>query len=469
MEATAEKLEGSRVRLKVQVDPKDVGQEYDRAIRRVAQQVNIRGFRRGKAPRHIVENYVGTERVLHNLVEHLIPRAYAQAVQQTGVEPIEQPTLDVPDTPSLSEPLTFSAEVAVSPTAELGDLSDIRIEPETPEVTDAEVDARLDELGQAHSTWESVDRAAAAGDLVQVRVSVSGEGVEPREARSYSVILGENQFPAGFDEAVQGLKVGEQTEYVADMPHDDPNVELRGNRLTFGIEVEGVNERRPPELNDEFARNLGGLESLEALREQVREREMDAKRHQALHRLEDEALDALVARATFDIPDVLIEREQRSLVESQTRSLVAQGIAVDTYLGMTGQTRGEWQQEAREQAEGRVRRGVALEAFADTQGISVEAAEVEAECDRIAAMYPEERRPTVRRSLLQPDHRRDVEASVRNRRALARLVEMVTGGQALVGHHDHEPEPPAEVIETADAAAAAEPVEPTESEPPAEA
>lgn len=454
MQATVDKLDGSRVRLQVEVPPEDLHKEYDRAIRRVAREVNIKGFRRGKAPRHLVENAVGEAYVLRDLVEHLVPRAYDEAVEQTGVQPIDQPQLDLPGTPSLDTPLAFSAEVAVAPTVMLGDVSEVRLEPEEPEVAETDIEARVDQLREAHATWEPVEAPASRGDMVRMQVAIRGEGLEASEPQTYNVLLGENGFPDGFDDAVQGLKAGASTEFSADIPVSDPNPALRGKHVTFQIKIGAVNERRLPEATDEFAGQVGEFETLDALRAELRQRELDSKQHEAQRALEDAALDALVGRSTFEIPDVLIERERQVVVESQTRTLVAQGVAVDTYLGMTGQTRESWEQEARERALTRIRRGLVLEAHADGISLRVADDEVEAEADRIAATYPEARRRSVRRALLDDDRRPNIVGSLRNRASLAKLVQTATGGRAPVHDHEYDPEPPSEVLEAAEAAAA---------------
>jgi len=453
MQATAEKLDRSRVRLQVEVGTDDLKKEYDRAVRRVAGRVNIRGFRKGKAPRSIIESYLGVDYVMRDLVDNLVPRVYGEAVQQTGVTPIADPTLDMPDAPTLEKPLVFSAEVAVAPTAALGDLTDVHVATPEPEVTDAEVEADLEQLRRRHGTWEAVSEPAALGRMIQAQIEVRGEGLTQGKPQPYQIILGENGFPAGFDAAVVGLGAGQPASFTADIPADDPNVRLRGKHVTFAIQIEEVRERRLPELDDAFAMLAGRVESLDALRARVRAERLDQKRHELQHKLEEDALAALVERSTFDIPDVLIDRERDALVESQTRSLVAQGLAVDSYLAMTEQSREEWQAAARVRAERNIRHSLALDATARANQIEVSRDALEAEATRIAEFYPEDRRGAVRRSLLRGESRERIESNLRNRAALNHVVAKVTGGHApLHDHHDHAPE--AGLAATAEAAAA---------------
>ena len=456
MQATAEKLEGSRVRLKVEIEPEDLRKEYERAVRRVANRVNIPGFRRGKAPRRIVENVAGAEIVLREMVEYLVPRAYGDAIEQTGVEPIGQPEVDLPDEPALDKPLVFSAEVAVAPTVELDDTSDVEVSRDEVAVEDSEIASRLEEVRESGATWHPVERAAVFGNLVRMQIAISGEGIDPSPAQPYQVVLGDNGFPTGFDGAVEGRSAGDTSEFVADIPADDTNQHLRGKSARFEMRIEEVSERQVPDLDDDFARNVAGVEDFEALRASLRDALLDEKRHQAQHKLEEDALNALVGRASFDIPDVLIDSEQRALVESNTQALVQQGVAVDTYLGMTNQTREGWEAQARDDALRRIKRGLVLDAYAERVDVTADPDEVDQEIERVAETYPEARRDTVRRGLQRAESRARVENSVRSRVALAKLVHEATGGQEPLHHHGESHEPPTEVVEAAEAALVAE-------------
>lgn len=465
MQATASKLEGSRVRLDVEVDPEDLQREYARAIRRVSGRVSIPGFRRGKAPRPIVESYVGAEAVMREMVEHVVPRAYTDAVEQTGVEPLDQPELDLPDLPSLDAPLVFSAEVAVAPDVELGDTSTLEVEAETPEVPDEDVETQVTELRDMRTTWDPVERPAQVDDVVRVEISINAPGVQDSEPQPFSVRLGQNGFPAEFDQELAGKSAGDDFSFESDIPLDDPNPELRGRRVTFSGAVQDVSEARLPDLDDAFAQTMAGLDTMDALRADIRERLLEQRRIEAQAKLEDDVLDALVDASTFEVPAVLVEQEHSGLLERETQALVSRGIAVDTYLGSIGQTRGEWEQHWREQAVTRVNRGIVLEHYADAAEIQADDDEIVQEIDRVAAGYPEARQDTVRRSLARDDGRARIESAIRNRKALAKLVTAVTGHAGPAHDHQAEPEPDPDVAAVADAAATeAEPSEAAESE-----
>lgn len=452
MPATAEKLEGSRVRLAVEVPPEHLQKEYGRAIQRVGRRVKIPGFRPGKAPRRLVENAAGVGTVMQDLLEAVVPQAYTSALDETGVTPIDQPELDVPDLPTLDAPFLFSAEVAVAPTVELGDLDGVSIEVSIDEVTDDEIEAEIEQLRLTQASWEPVDRPAVAADMVQTRIQIVGEGIEPENPQPYNVLVGDNGFPAGFDGAVTGAVAGDTVSYDARIPPNDPNEALRGRDVTFEIQVDGVSERRLPDLDDEFGRSVGPFENLEAMRERITATLRERKAREAQQDLEEQAVQHLVQRATFEVADVLIERESAQVLRERTDALVQRGIPVDTYLAMREQTRDEWEEEARAESLNRIHRALALDAYADAHDITAEVEEMQAEVDRVAEFYPQERRNIIRTNLMRDEARQRVESSVRSRKAIRTLVAAVTDGTVPLHDYDqHHPEPSPEL------AAAAEP------------
>ena len=452
MPATAEKLEGSRVRLAVEVPPEDLQKEYSRAIQRVGRRVKIPGFRPGKAPRRLVENAAGVATVMQDLIESVVPQAYTSALSETGVNPIDQPELDVPELPSLDEPFLFSAEVAVAPTVELGDIADVSIEVPVAEVTEDEIDAEIEQLRVTQASWEPVERAAVAEDMVQTRIRIVDAGVDPEDPQPYNVLVGENGFPAGFDGAVTGAVAGDKVSYDASIPPNDPNEALRGKDVTFEIQVDGVSERQLPDLDDEFARSVGPFENVEGLRERITGALRERKAHEAQRELEEQAVQALIQRTTFEIADVLVERQREHVLREHTDALVQRGIPVDTYLAMRGQTRDAWQEEAGEEALNRIHRSLALDAYADAHDITVDADEMQAEVDRVAEFYPQERRNIIRTNLMRDEASQQVATGLRSRKALRALVAAITDGAAPLHDHDHlHPEPSPELAAAAEA------------------
>ena len=266
------------------------------------------------------------------------------------------------------------------------------------------------------------------------------------------MLVANNGFPAGFDGAVTGAVAGDHVSYEARIPPNDPNEALRGKNVTFEIQVDGVSERHLPDLDDEFARSVGPFESVDGLRERITGALGERKTHEAQHELEEQAVQALIQCTTFEIADVLVEREREQVLSERTEALVSRGVPVDTYLAMQGQTRDAWQEEADGEALNRIHRGLALDAYADAHDITADEDEMQAEVDRVAEFYPQDRRTIIRTNLMRDEARGRVAATIRSRKALRALVAAVTDGAAPLHDHDHHhPEPSPEL------AAAAEP------------
>ncbi len=467
MPATAEKLAGSRVRLSVEVPSDDLQKEYGRAVQRVGRRLKIPGFRPGKAPRRLVERAAGEGALMQDMLEAVVPRAYTSALETTGVDPIDQPEIDLPDAPSLDAPLVFSAEVAVRPTVELGDVSGVTVEAPAAEVGEDDVDAQIEQIRATQASWEPVDRPAAAGDMIQTLIRMTAGGGAPDAPQPYNVLVGENGFPAGFDAAVTGRSAGDSASYDAVLPPDDPNEALRGQMVTIEIQIDAVNEQRLPDLDDEFARSVGPFDSVAALRERVTRELHHQQAHAAQREVEDRAVNALVERTAFEVADVLIDRERDQVIRERTQSLVDGGVAVDTYLAMQGLSRGDWEANARDDALRRIQRGLALDAYATQHELTVGEEEMQAEVDRVAGFYPEERRSLIRSNLMRGEARERVATTLRSRKALQALTAALTGGAGTLHDHEHDHEhehgaPPPELAAAAEEAAAAHPAEPAD-------
>jgi len=334
----------------------------------------------------------------------------------------------------------------------------VSIEVSVDEVTEDEIEAEIEQLRTTQASWEPVERPAVAEDMVQTRIRIVGDGIEPEDPQAYNVLVGNNGFPVGFDGAVTGAAAGDQVSYDAQIPPNDPNEALRGRDVTFEIQVDGVSEQQLPDLDDEFARSVGPFETLEGMRERISGALGERKTHESQHELEEQAVQAVVQRATFEMADVLIERESEGVLRERTDMLGRRGVPVDTYLAMREQTGDEWEEEARSEALNRIHRALALDAYADAHELTAEVDEMQAEVDRVAEYYPQERRNIIRTNLMRDEAGQHVARSVRSRKAIRALVAAVTDGAAPLHDHDHHhPEPPPEL------AAAAEPEDDPES------
>lgn len=390
MKVTLEKKEKNQVQLEVEVDPQQVARAYERAYRQLSHRVNIPGFRKGKAPRQLVERTLGKDAIRQEALEHLIPEAYENAVEDQKLEPIAQPKIELGDTTEHAFEgtgnLTFKALIEVRPEVQLGAYKGVELDvPETP-VTDEEVQQQLDQARQTRAPLEAVDRPIQQGDVavVDFEGSVGGEPIENGSAKDFTLEVTPGRFIEGFTEALVGLKAGESKDAELKFPDDYPQKELAGKPATFHLSVKEVKERKLPELSDEFATGLG-FESMDAMRTKIRESIAERKDEQRQIELRRQLLDKIIEQVQVEIPQSMIDREIQFLINQQAHQLHNQGL--DPNKIFTAENIGEWKEKTRPEAEKRIKTSLTLGAIARAEGIQVSPEEVESELSEYAAAY----------------------------------------------------------------------------------
>ncbi len=420
-----ERQPGSQVRLRVQAPADEVDAAIAASLRRLAGRVRVAGFRPGKAPPAMVERLVGWDAVRQEAVEHLVPDLYQRALDQSGVEPVAEPQLDV-DTVERDQPLTFTALVTVKPEVDLGDYLSLRVERETTDVTEERVDEAIAEVRRRHAELEPVERPAQVGDVLRCTLVMrrgeevlSGDAGEERDLE----LDRETVIPEIVD-GIIGLSAGEQRQFEATLPADYPREELRGATVSIDVAVHAVRERKLPPLDDALAVLDGHGPTLAELREHHREALLRAAAEADRERYEQHALEALRDLVRVDLPEAMVEREiERQLSDLEYR-LAAIGIPLDRYLELSGQTLEKLRGERREAAAQRVRLDLALDALASAEGLEVDESQVQREVQRIA----EGRRlDASQRRRLHDIARRDL-----TRQAAAHRLLEITGGDGYV-------------------------------------
>ncbi len=456
MKVTTEKPEPGVTTLTVEVPPEDLERALDQAWRRVAARVNIPGFRRGKAPRPLVERHVGPAAINEEALRRLLPERYDQAVEQAGIQPIERPQFDIVQF-ERGKPLVFRATVAVRPTVELGDYRTLAVEPEPVTLNEDEVHNVVERLREAQAQWIPVeDRGAQVGDQIIADLTIEfpdqGEGRPARTSRRQDVeiVLGNHAYPPGFDEQVQGARPGETREFVLSWPWGpapgEPGAEAGAapemRSAQFTVTVKDIKQKQLPALDDAFARSVGDFESLPALLEDVRRRLRQEAVRSARVATENKVVNAVIERSTFEIPQRLIELETEALANERRQALAEQRMTLERYLAIIGQTEEAWRAELREQAVRQLKARLVLDRVAEQEGITVSADEIREEIERTAQQYGEQA-PEVRRILSSDDSRRRIEASLRRHKAIERLV-AYAGGYPDGGTAGAEPPAPVE-------------------------
>lgn len=423
MKVVTQRIADAQVVLEIEVEPERLERSLDKAYRRLVQRTEVPGFRKGKAPRPMLERYLGRHRLLHEALDILVPEVYREALEAESIEAIDMPQLEVVS----EEPPVIKATVPVQPTVELGDYRSLRLSREPIEVTAAEVEEVLADLRQRYALHLPVERPVAMGDIVRAQVRAMADGRELFADDDYEFRLRDGQalLLPGFAEGLLGARKGQPLEFTVTIPEDYSQRSLAGKPCTFTVTVHDVKEERLPELNDDFAREVGeGFPSLQALRQRLEGDIRERKQAAADQGYRDRAVDALVAAAqAIEFPPVLVEREVERLLREEAR---AAGQDVERYLAQLRRSPEDLRAQLRIQAEERVRRSLALGKLAELEGISVEAKEIDEEIERMAtAAGPQGEQ--IRRLFGNPDGRQAVERSLLTQKTLDRLVAIVSG------------------------------------------
>ncbi len=340
-----------------------------RAYRRIASRVNIPGFRKGKAPRTIVERYYGREAIVSEALDILIPEVYSQALEEHQIEPVAQPQIDLVQT----EPPVFKATVPVRPTIELGDPRELKFSMEPEEITDEKVNETIEDIRKRYAPWEKVERPAQEGDMLSLDVESSAAEAGPfinDTGVSYIVTPGLTFPIAGFPEQLVGIEPGGSEEFTLTAPDDYPQEAFRGKEIAFKVTVNEVQEKKLPELNDEFVKSLpNDVDTVDGLRTWVREQLEQAAREAARRKVEADAVDALIAASQIEYPEVLVEHELDHLVDQHLPG--NNQAALEQFLQAIGKTREELREERREEAEKRVLRTLVLDQLARQESIQL--------------------------------------------------------------------------------------------------
>ncbi|TMB96943.1 MAG: trigger factor [Chloroflexi bacterium] len=424
MKVSSQRLPESQVLLEVEVDPEQMERSMDRAYRRLVQRYEVPGFRKGKTPRHMLERHLGRARFVNEAIDLLIPEVYNQALEDQDVDAIDQPRIELVS----DEPLSFKATVPVRPTLELGEYRKLRIERDEVRVDDGEVDASQEELRHRYALHEPVERPVQTGDIVRadVRIVVEGREVYKEDDTEFRLREGATVLLPGFAEGMVGVEKGQTREIPVSVPEGQR--ELSGKTGTATVTVKEIKEEKLPELNDEFAREVGeGFTSLDALRERLSNDIRERLEAQAEEEYRDKAVTALVdAAEKIEFPPVLIDREIERLMRDQARQA---GQDLERYLEMLKRSAEELQEELRPAATERVRRSLALTKLADEEQIKVQPAEVDEEIEKIVSSSGRQAQQ-MRGLFSTADARSAIERSILTRKTLDRLSEIAGGGSA---------------------------------------
>ena len=378
-------LPESRVRVEAEVAPEEVERRMQQAARELGRQLRIPGFRKGKVPPPVVIRRLGREAVLDEALRKSLGNWYVDAIDESGISPVGEPNLDVGDLPPEGKPLSFSIEVGVRPHAKLGEYKGLEVGRREPDADDAAIDQEVERLRDRLATLETVERAAQDSDHVVIDYvgKIDGEPFAGGEARDQLLELGSGRLIPGFEEQLVGATAGEDRAVEVTFPEDYAE-QLAGKQATFDVTVTEVKAKRLPELDDEFATDAGGFDTIAELREDIATRLREVEEHNIEHEFERAVVDAAVAEAQIEVPHQLVHARAHEMIGDTLGALERQGIGRDAYLRITGKTEEELAHEAEPEAERQLRREAVIAAVVDAESIEPSDEELLAALDTTA-------------------------------------------------------------------------------------
>ena len=387
MKVTLEKEKENVVKLNITIPAKDAADAYNNAVRKISQYVNIDGFRKGKAPRSVVERHVGTERIKQEAIENLMPKAINQAVVDNKLDLVAQPYITSYNF-NMGEDLTVTAKAELRPEVTLGQYKGLKLEVKDSPVVEDAMQKSIDNLLNQYATQETViDRATKDSDIAVIDFEgfCNGEKIQGGDAKNYPLDLAHSNFIPGFAEQIVGKNLNDEFDLKVTFPENYHDEKLKGQPATFKIKVNEIKERKLPELNDEFAQKVGPFKTVDDLKADI-QKYLDTQRERTnKQNSENEVFKAVIDASSVDIPETMIEREVASLKEEYKQRLAAQGITWETLVKSQGED--ELTKNLHEDAKTRIKNSLVIDKIAKEENIKLESKDIEAKFAQLGAMY----------------------------------------------------------------------------------
>lgn len=392
MNSVLEKKENNKAFFNIEIEEKEFEKAIQKAYLKNRNRFNIPGFRRGKAPRKIIELNYGEGIFYEEALNIILPEAYDEAIENLGLEPVDTPEVDIEQLEK-GKPVILKIEVTVKPEVKLGNYKSIEVEKVEYNVTDEDIDRELKTVQEMNGRIiDAGDRESKEGDILTIDFEgyIDGEQFEGGTAQNQVVEIGSNRFIPGFEEQLIGKKKGEEVEVNVTFPEDYFEESLRGKEALFKVVIHEIKEKELPELDDEFAKDVSEYETLEEYKNSIRERlEKEAKEKEKVE-LEERIIEKVVESAEIDIPEVMIEHQIEREINEFDYRLRLQGLNIDRYLELTNTDMDAFKEEMTPVAKRRVKTELVLEAIAKEENIEVTEEDIDEELERMAKEYKQE-------------------------------------------------------------------------------
>ena len=389
MSLQVEKMEKNMAKLTIEVSAEDLDKAMQNAYQKAKGRISIPGFRKGKAPRKMIESMYGKGVFMEDAVNSLVPQEYSKAIADCDLEIVSQPEINV----TQMEPgkaLIFTADVATKPEVTLGDYKGVEVPKTEIAVTDEEVDAEVKKEQDKNSRTVVVeDRAAANGDITTIDFEgfVDGVAFDGGKGSDYALTLGSGTFIPGFEDQLVGANTGDHVEVKVTFPEEYQAKELAGKEAVFQCDVKKIETKEVPELDDEFAKDVSEFDTLAEYKEDVKKNLTEKKEKEARTAKENAAVDKAIENAQMDIPDLMIQTQCRQMMDDFARRMQQQGLSMDQYFQFTGQSMDKMMEDMKPQALKRIQTRLVLEKIAETENTQPSEEEITEEIQKMADAY----------------------------------------------------------------------------------
>lgn len=397
---TLEKLDNNKVKLTIHVGQDSFEEGMQKSYLKNRKSISIPGFRKGKVPRKVMEQYFGESILYEDAINEVFPPAYDQAVKETGIEPVDRPELDIVQIGS-GQDFIFTAEVTVKPEVELGQYKGLEVDRVEYIVTDEEVEERIKQTLEQNARWVSVeDRPVKTGDrvILDYSGSIDGELFEGGTAEKQNLEIGSGHFIPGFEEQMVGMELGEEKDLKVTFPEEYHAEELKGKEATFHVKLHEIKEKELPDLDDEFAKDVSEFDTLDEYRADIKQKLEKNAEERSNTELKNNLIDLAVNNAKVDIPDVMVDFELDNMLRDIDNQLRYNGLNIESYLKIANTSIDDFRAQYKDDAYNRVKTQLVIEAIGKAENIEVSKEDYEKQYELLAKQYNQEVE-TIKKSL----------------------------------------------------------------------
>ena len=423
MKVTLDKTENRQAYLTVEMEPDEVEEGLKKAYNRLVQKAKIPGFRQGKAPRPILEQFLGKAALMEDAVEHMAPDVFEEAVKEQELKPIARPEIQL----DKLEPVTYKMVVALEPVIKLGDYHQVRMSPEGIELKEEDVEKAIEELRRQHSVWEPVERQVNSRDMINLDIeSTIGDQPYINQKDAQYEVIKESEFPMkGFAEQLMGMKSGETKEFKLSFPEDHPRAELAGKEASFKVTVKEIKQEKLVEVNDDFAKQVNPeFNTVEDLRNKVTESLKKASEEQAKKNFQQKVIDEIVSKSEVEYPLIMEEEELDNMIRSEMRRWQMDEKGMEEYLKSIKKTPEQFRDDMRPSAIRSLKQSLVLTEVAQQEKINVDESDIKNEIESMTKGIPDEKKGQLVQLLNIPQYQVNMASSIVTRKVIDKLTEI---------------------------------------------